>query len=136
MFKYLRDMTIHYLSTSNLINWIKLLWKNKFNISLRGIPKAIYITLCNILTLPLFLLEQLIFGRRVHKAELHPEPVFILGHWRSGHHLSAQPHVQGSPVRLDEYRAYIRFFLFPHRVSGPAAFSQNNDAQETTHGQH
>ena len=84
MFKYFRDMTIHYLSTSNLITWIKLLWKNKFRISFKAIPKAIYITLCNILTLPFYLLEQLIFGRRVHKAELHPEPVFILGHWRSG----------------------------------------------------
>ena len=84
MFKYIRDMTLHYLSTSNLINWIKLLWKNKFRISLRGLPKAIYITLCNILTLPLFLLELLLFDHRIQKAELHPEPVFILGHWRSG----------------------------------------------------
>lgn len=84
MFKYLRDMTLHYLSTSNLINWSKLLWKNKFRISLRGLPKAIYITLMNILTLPFFLLELLIFDHRIQKAELHPEPVFIIGHWRSG----------------------------------------------------
>lgn len=84
MLKYIHDMTLHYLNTSNLINWVKLLWKNKFRIGLRGVPKALYITLCNILTLPFYLLELLLFDHRVQKAELHPEPVFILGHWRSG----------------------------------------------------
>ena len=31
--------------------------------------------------------EQLFAGRRVRQTELHPAPIFIIGHWQSGHSL-------------------------------------------------
>ena len=78
-----------------------------------GLPKA-----GQIATLPAFAaynsfwkgVEKLTYGRKVAAAEIHPEPVFIVGHWRSGttylHNLMCQDTQFGFP---NLYQC-----LFPH----------------------
>ena len=78
-----------------------------------GLPKA-----GQIATLPLMAaynsawkwVEKATHGRRVAAAEIHPEPVFIVGHWRSGttllHNLMCQDRQFGFPTLYE--------CLFPH----------------------
>ena len=39
---------------------------------------------CNTLFAPMRLWQSMAYGRRIARAELHPEPLFLLGFWRSG----------------------------------------------------
>ena len=64
-------------------SWIKLLWQNR-SIDRKFIPRALFVTLASLLTSPLRLYESLRFGRAVKKTVVHPSPIFIIGHWRSG----------------------------------------------------
>lgn len=82
--KYIRSMFLQYLLGSSIVNWVKLLAENKFRIGLKSIPKALFVTLAIIVLLPATLLEAIIFGRRVKNTKLPEDPIFVLGHWRSG----------------------------------------------------
>jgi hypothetical protein len=64
-------------------SWIKLLWQNR-SIDRKFIPRALFVTLASLLTSPLRIYESLRFGRTVKKTAVHPSPIFIIGHWRSG----------------------------------------------------
>ena len=64
-------------------SWLKLLWDNK-DIDRRFIPRALVVTLITFLTSPLRLYESVRYGRIVKNTAIHPSPVFIIGHWRSG----------------------------------------------------
>ena len=64
-------------------SWIKLLWQNR-SIDRQFIPRALFVTLVSLLTSPLRIYESLRFGRTVKKTVVHPSPIFIIGHWRSG----------------------------------------------------
>jgi len=64
-------------------SWIKLLWQNR-SIDRQFIPRALFVTLVSLLTSPLRIYESLRFGRTVKKTAVHPSPIFIIGHWRSG----------------------------------------------------
>lgn len=48
------------------------------------IPRLSVLALMNFVSSPLRLLEQLRFARQLRLTNIHPSPVFILGHWRSG----------------------------------------------------
>ncbi|MCX5994401.1 MAG: sulfotransferase [Chloroflexi bacterium] len=64
-------------------SWIKLLWQNR-SIDRKFIPRALFVTLASLLTSPLRIYESLRFGRTIKKTAVHPSPIFIIGHWRSG----------------------------------------------------
>jgi omega-hydroxy-beta-dihydromenaquinone-9 sulfotransferase len=64
-------------------SWIKLLWQNR-SIDRKFIPRALFVTLASLLTSPLRIYESLRFGRTIKKTVVHPSPIFIIGHWRSG----------------------------------------------------
>lgn len=71
-------------SGMNLRAWLRLLARNRFAVRWTKWPTVACITLfaaCNTL---LGWLERLVFARRVAQTPLHPEPIFILGHWRTG----------------------------------------------------
>jgi hypothetical protein len=85
MSKYIRDLSIQFLMGCTLQNWIKLLWQNRDKpIYWKSLPKFIYITLVIILLTPVRLIEKLLFDIKIKKTNIDKEPVFILGHWRSG----------------------------------------------------
>lgn len=64
-------------------SWLKLLWDNK-HIDRKFIPRALFVTLVTLLTSPLRLYESVRYGRAVRNTAVHPSPIFIIGHWRSG----------------------------------------------------
>jgi len=72
------------ISGTNLINWFRLLRENKFKISLRYLPRALYVSLITFLTAPFALYEKLRYRRKIKQTEIIKPPVFIIGHWRSG----------------------------------------------------
>ncbi len=72
------------ISGTNLINWFRLLRENNFKISLRYLPRALFVSFTTLLTAPLALYEKLRYHRQIKQTEITKPPVFIIGHWRSG----------------------------------------------------
>ncbi len=82
---YIRNLSIQFLLGCTLINWVKLIWQNRDKpIYWRSFPKFLYITVVIILLSPFRLIEKLLFDIKVKKTKINLDPVFILGHWRSG----------------------------------------------------
>ncbi len=82
---YIRDLSIQFLLGCTLTNWIKLIWQNRDKpIYWRSLPKFLYITVVIILLTPVRLIEKLLFDIKVKKTKIEQDPVFVLGHWRSG----------------------------------------------------
>ncbi|MDD6262548.1 MAG: sulfotransferase [Clostridiales bacterium] len=74
----------HYLLGCRFDNWIRLLWQNKFRIAPSKIPMALCITAVSAVMFPVAMLEKLIYDRRIKRSAPIHDPVFIIGHWRSG----------------------------------------------------
>lgn len=64
--------------------WWRLLRRNRFRISLTRVPLATTISYCTIFNSLAKPLQTLIYGRRLAETQLKADPVFIIGHWRSG----------------------------------------------------
>ena len=64
-------------------SWLKLLWNNK-DIDRKFIPRALFVLLFTFLISPLRLYESVRYGRIVKNTAIHPSPIFIIGHWRTG----------------------------------------------------
>lgn len=79
-----RLYTGHYLLSCRLDNWLRLLRENKLVIARERVPQALLISLSSLLLSPFALAESAIFGRRIRRHSLAQDPVFIIGHWRSG----------------------------------------------------
>lgn len=74
----------HYLTACRLDNWVRLLCDNKFKISKEKIPQLLYMLGASILLTPFTLLESLIYAAPIRRHKMKKDPVFIIGHWRSG----------------------------------------------------
>jgi hypothetical protein len=72
------------LAGDTLVNLLRLLAQNRFNIDVRYLPRVLYLTAMSSLLVPFRLRERLKFDRIVRDMEIRYDPVFILGHWRSG----------------------------------------------------
>jgi hypothetical protein len=74
-------------------SWLRLLWDNR-DIDRKYIPRAVIVTLASLGTSPLRIYEKVRYGRSVRNTAVHPSPIFIVGHWRTGtthlHNLLAQ----------------------------------------------
>ena len=73
--------------------WMSLLSHSR-GIQPRYLPRILLVCLSTLATSPLRWVERLLYDRAVAATPIHPEPVFIIGHWRSGtthlHNLLAQ----------------------------------------------
>ena len=69
---------------TSFAKWIKLLFENKFKISWKYISRAIVITFLTFIFSPLILIEKILFERKISKHKTKKQPIFILGHWRTG----------------------------------------------------
>lgn len=74
----------HYLLGVRLDNWLRLLWRCRFRIQPSKIPEALFITVISIILFPFAILEGLVCAIPLHRTKITKDPVFILGHWRSG----------------------------------------------------
>jgi len=64
--------------------WFRLLAGNRFAVSPSRWHRALIVSLVSLSNSGLALLQQLRFGRRISRTKLRSDPIFILGHWRSG----------------------------------------------------
>ena len=90
-------------------DWVRLLRDNRFDVSPRGLIRAVAITAQSTQNSVMRWVEDRRYGRAVRDVEVTP-PVFVLGHWRSGttllHNLLA----------VDERFAFPNNYqaIFPH----------------------
>lgn len=61
---------------------LKLLAENE--IELKFLPRFFLILLLSSLLVPIRIMESFFFGTAIRNIKIHDQPVFILGHWRSG----------------------------------------------------
>ena len=64
--------------------WLRLLSKNRFAISLSKLPLVLLITLVSLFNTCLRWLQTIWFGSAVRKIVVPNDPIFIIGHWRTG----------------------------------------------------
>ena len=74
----------HYLLGVRFDNWLRLLWRAGFRIEPSKLPEAAFITLLSLVLAPFALAEGAVCALPVARTRIDRDPVFILGHWRSG----------------------------------------------------
>lgn len=77
------NISAHQYFSINPYIWAKLLIQNR-GVHWSKLPKALIITALSIISAPLQLVEWLIFMIRRPKTFKVEQPIFIIGHWRSG----------------------------------------------------
>ena len=71
------------LSGTSLVNWIRVLSNNHFRIDWQFIPKALYVTGMILSLAPFRYIERKNYDKKIQQID-HINPVFIIGHFRSG----------------------------------------------------
>ena len=64
--------------------WFPLLVRNRFHIAPRRWAMALLMSILSLLNFGLGLLQLLFWGRRIARTDLQGDPIFVIGHWRSG----------------------------------------------------
>src|SRR5438105_3822102 len=64
--------------------WARLLVRNRLAVAPRCLYIAFIITIVSIIHTLLRLVQDAIYGSRVRRTVLRDDPIFILGHWRTG----------------------------------------------------
>ncbi len=64
--------------------WLRLLARNRFAVSPSRLPQAAAVTAYATANSGAGLVQRLWYSRRIARMELAPDPLYILGHWRSG----------------------------------------------------
>ena len=102
----------NYLMGVALSHWWRLLRQNQFHISPNYWCRAGVITLTSALTTALSLIESHRYGAAIEATEITEDPIFIIGHWRSG------------TTFLHELLALDGQFAFPNtfQVTNPQTF--------------
>ena len=110
--KHRWSLAHNYLAGITAGAWWRLLRENRFAVSPAYWHRAVFITLSSLLNSWHARKEERKFGAAVAATRVHPQPIFILGHWRSGtthlHNLLA----------LDEQFAFANTY----QVVNPATF--------------
>ncbi|MXZ92565.1 MAG: sulfotransferase [Chloroflexi bacterium] len=56
----------------------------RYGVDRRFIPRYLGLLAADTIFAPLRVWQSVAYGRRIREAEIHPEPIFLLGFWRSG----------------------------------------------------
>ncbi len=83
MNKFRFVLTQQPLALSSFQNWLKLIIKHP-TINFKYIPRALLVSFLTFLTIPLKIVEHIRFREQIKNIAITQEPIFILGHWRSG----------------------------------------------------
>jgi hypothetical protein len=75
--------TEHPVALGSFCSWLKLLLSRR-EVDRAYIPRLLFVSFTTLLTSPLRLWEQIRYRRIIHRTAIHPSPIFIIGHWRSG----------------------------------------------------
>ncbi|MEA2071680.1 MAG: sulfotransferase [Asgard group archaeon] len=107
------------LAGSSTSNIIRLLIQNRFRVHPKYWLRLLYAFTLSLICFPLRLVERLRFNRKIKRYELPQDPIFIIGHWRSGttfmHYLFAQDDSKGLVSNVEVYAPHF-FLAFP-RIS-------------------
>ncbi len=68
----------------HLSAWLRLLARNRFSVSPSRLPETVSITAVSTVNSVLRWFQILLFARRAARVKIQPDPVFIIGHWRTG----------------------------------------------------
>jgi hypothetical protein len=68
----------------DLFAWVRLVVRNRFALDVAKMPLALVITIVAAGNTVLRLIQTLWFGRRVRAIATPDDPIFIIGHWRTG----------------------------------------------------
>lgn len=94
----------HYLLGVRFDNWLRLLWRAGFQIEPRRLPEAVFVTLLSLVLAPFALLEGAVCALPVARTRIERDPIFIIGHWRSGttflHNLMSRDPQLGWPTPM------------------------------------
>ncbi|MCE7739315.1 MAG: sulfotransferase [Candidatus Heimdallarchaeota archaeon] len=72
------------LAGYSLPNIVKVLWDNKFEVDLKYFHRFLYAIGLSVITSPLKVIQKLRFHRKIKKTEIKEDPIFIIGHYRTG----------------------------------------------------
>jgi len=107
------------LAGMSMINIFRLLWQNKFRIHPKYWLRFWYAILLSWVTTPLRVIEYLRFNRKIKKTEITKDPLFIIGHYRTGTTylitLLAYDKSKGYVSNLEGYAPH--FFLAFHKFT-------------------
>ena len=78
------DVMYEPLAGSSLTNLFRLAAQNRFQISPRYLPRFMYAVLMATILSPFRIKEHMFESKQVRLTEVSNDPVFIIGHWRSG----------------------------------------------------
>lgn len=67
-----------------LVAWFSLLARNRFAVSPICIAMAGIIGALSVLNCGLWLLQVVFCGRKIRRTKIEQDPIFVIGHWRSG----------------------------------------------------
>eukprot|EP01105_Mastigella_eilhardi_P024469 TRINITY_DN6387_c0_g1_i1.p1 TRINITY_DN6387_c0_g1~~TRINITY_DN6387_c0_g1_i1.p1 ORF type:complete len:389 (+),score=111.09 TRINITY_DN6387_c0_g1_i1:113-1279(+) len=70
------------LASGSFVVRVRLLWKYGFD--WEHLLRVLLVVFFSFVTVPLRMLERLLFSRRIRAEKFAKPPVFIIGHWRSG----------------------------------------------------
>ncbi len=73
-----------FLAGSTLKNIFRMLFFNRFQISWKYIPRLLLDVFIVTIFTPFRIIERIYVKRKIKKIELKDDPIFILGHWRTG----------------------------------------------------
>lgn len=98
------DVSYEPLAGSTLMNFFRLMGQNHFRITPMGLPRTLYSAALITVLSPLNTIERLKFDKHIHNTQLEKDPIFIIGHWRSGttyiHNLFSQDSQFGFPTTI------------------------------------
>ena len=85
--------------------WWRLLRRNRFAMTYNCVPQIVTTTLLSPLNSALSVASKLRFGRALREYEIEEDPIFIIGHWRTGttwlHELVTADQRQGYPTTYE-----------------------------------
>lgn len=114
----------HPLSSSSIGNLIHMV--RRHGVERRFVPRLAGVGLLSLVRQPVIWLEALRFGRRIREQEIEADPVFIIGHWRSGTtHLQnvLSRDEQFAGVTLGQAAMPLDFLTLGGLLNGPMAKS-------------
>ena len=73
----------HPLALGSFRNWIKLL-KDSGGVDVEFLPRILMVSFSSLITSPLRVYERFRYAEKLNHVDVHPSPIFIIGHWRTG----------------------------------------------------
>lgn len=78
------DIMYEPLAGSSLTNLFRLFAQNNFSIAPKYLPRMLYAILMSTIISPFRIKEYVKYNKKIEATSLTKDPIFIIGHWRSG----------------------------------------------------